>query len=248
MAVDRLIGSFPAAFAVAAVSAQIAYPLCHGTARDDVTVAIVLLFALSSASHALSTRGAAGIAIITTTLAGGFAVEVLGVHTGLPFGRYAYGSTLGPCWMGVPLLLGAAWTMLAWPAALVARRLAPSYVARVLIGAWALASWDVFLDPQMVQDGHWTWRFPSPHLPGVDRVPLTNYAGWLLVSLAVSVVLQSFLSRPVADDRVPLLLYGWTYVGSIVAFTLFLPLAAAAGWGALAMGAVTLPLVLRVRR
>ncbi len=57
-----------------------------------------------------------------------------------------------------------------------------SLVVAVTAGA-ALAAWDVFLDPQMVDAGHWTWADPSPGLPGVAHVPLTNFAGWLLVAV-----------------------------------------------------------------
>jgi putative membrane protein len=240
----------PAVLAVAAVALQLAYPLTHDGTRDGLTVAIVLLFACASASHAVITRKARGVAVVLVTALGGFAVEVLGVHTGFPFGEYAYTSSLGPRLFGVPLLLGAAWTMLAWPAALVARRLVASPAARVVTGAWALASWDLFLDPQMVADGHWHWRDTSPHLPGVATVPLTDYAGWLLVCVAISLVLQGILGRFGGDDAVPVALYLWTYVGSVVALLAFLDLRAAALWGALGMGIVAVPLAatLPVRR
>jgi uncharacterized membrane protein len=239
----------PLVLAIAAVALQIAYPLTHGSTRDHITIAIVLVFAAASASHAVLMRGMrAGGAIVALTLVGGFAVEVLGVHTGFPFGRYSYSSTLGPRLFGVPVVMGAAWTMLAWPAALVARRIASSFTARTLVGAWALASWDLFLDPQMVGDGHWRWHHPSPHLPGVATVPLTNYLGWLLPSLAISLVLQGFLRERLHEDGAPIALYLWTYVGSTLALLAYLDLEAAAMWGALGMGLIAIPLVLRLAR
>ncbi len=246
----RGLSGVVAGAACAAVALQIAYPLTHGSTRDAVTIAVVLTFAAASAAHAVRTLGwLRGGALVLVIMAGGFAVEVLGVHTGVPFGSYAYADSLGPRLFTVPLLLGAAWTMLAWPAAVVARRLAASYLGRVGIGAWALASWDLFLDPQMVADGHWTWSSTAPHLPGVDTVPLTNYAGWLLVSLVVSLLLQAFVPRPIEDDAVPVALYLWTWIGSVVAFLVFLDgLAAAAGWGALGMGLVAVPLVAQLIR
>jgi putative membrane protein len=240
---DRARTVLPLLLAAGAVAGQIAYPLTHGQARDDLTIAIVVLVAAASAAHASLTRGERGVACVLVTAVGGFGVEVLGVHTGFPFGSYGYADTLGPRLWGVPLLLGAAWTMLAWPAALVARRLANSFVARVAVGAWALAAWDVFLDPQMVSARHWTWRHATPHLPGVPHVPLTNYAGWLLVSFALSAALQGILGSSRGDDAVPVALYLWTYVGSIVALLAFLDLRAAALWGALAMGIIVVPLV-----
>lgn len=139
--------------------------------------------------------------------------------------------------------------MFAWPAALAARRLARRYVVRTLIGAWALAAWDLFLDPQMVHEGHWRWRFPSPSLPGVHTVPLTNLAGWVLVSLAISLALQALLrSAAPADDRWPYALLIWTWLSSTLALGAFWGLAAAAGWGALGLGVVAVPLMFRLRR
>jgi putative membrane protein len=234
---------------VATVLAQIAYPLVHGSSRNLLTVVTVCLFAAATVSHAWSSCGArATCLVLLVTLGLGWGAEVCGVHTGFPFGHYTYSDTLGARRWGVPLVVGLAWTMLAWPAALVARRVVAGFGARVVVGAWGLASWDLFLDPQMVAAGHWRWRHPSPHLPGVDSVPLTNYAGWLLVAALISLALQGLLrSRPVTDDRAPLVLFAWTYVSSVLALGVFLHLPAAAAWGALGMGLVALPLALAVR-
>lgn len=229
------------ALLAAGVGLQIAYPLVHGDVRDRLSVLIVAALAGTCVAHAAVTRGPrAAVALLLITAVPGYAVEVLGVHTGLPFGSYRYSSTLGPRLFAVPPVIGLAWTMLAWPAALAARRLVHAPAARVLVGAWALASADLFLDPQQVAAGHWTWRFPAPHLPGVPDVPLTNYAGWLAVALVLSLALQTLTGD--GDDRPMVGLYLWLYVGWIVALAGFLDLAAAAGWGALGMGAVAVPL------
>jgi uncharacterized membrane protein len=231
------------------VLAQILYPLVHGSARDRLTVVIVCLFAAATVAHVWGSWGARAAGLVLAITAGvGFGAEVVGVHTGFPFGHYAYSGTLGARLWGVPVVVGLAWTMFAWPAALVARRVAAGFAARVVVGAWALASWDLFLDPQMVTAGHWRWRDPSPHLPGVGIVPLTNIAGWLLVGALISAALQGLLrSAPVADDRVPIALFAWTYVSSVLALGAFLHLAAAAAWGALGMGLVAVPLAARLR-
>ncbi|HEY2298907.1 MAG TPA: carotenoid biosynthesis protein [Jatrophihabitans sp.] len=237
------VQAVPAVFGIA-VLAQVAYPLTSGAARSALTIAIVLIVAAAALLHALLSRGPrAVITLAVVTVLGGFAVEVVGVHTGVPFGRYHYSDTLGAQLFGVPLVIAFAWSMLAWPAALAARRLCRSFPARVAVGAWALAAWDAFLDPQMVAAGHWTWADPSAHLPGVAHVPLTDYAGWLLVSLAISFGLQSALrSLPDADDRWPVAFYVWTWASSVLALAAFLDLGAAALWGGLAMGVIAVPL------
>jgi putative membrane protein len=246
----RRLQALPALLAALVVGLQIAYPLVHGQARDRLTIAIVAMFAACCVAHTAVSRGrSAAVGLFALTAVPGFAVEVFGVHTSVPFGTYSYDSSLGPRLFGVPLVIGLAWTMLAWPAAIAARRLARGSVARVALGAWALASGDVFLDPQMVAAGHWRWHSPTPHLPGVPTVPLTNYAGWLIVSLVLSVALQALLDQSeTADDRVPIALYLWQYVGWVVALGAFLDLTAAAGWGALAMGTIAVPLALRSLR
>lgn len=243
MADEALIGRTrvaPAALALIVVALQIGYPLTHGDARDELTVLIVAGLAATCLVHAALTRGMPTAAwLLVLTAVPGWAVEALGVHTGFPFGSYTYSTDLGPRPLGAPLLIGLAWTMLAWPAALVARRLVRSRLARVTVGAWALASADLFLDPQQVAAGHWTWRFPSPHLPGVPDVPLTNYAGWLLVAILLSAAVQSIAGD--GDDTVLVGVYLWLYAGWIIALAGFLDLAAAAGWGALGMGIIALP-------
>ncbi|MFZ9133557.1 MAG: carotenoid biosynthesis protein, partial [Gemmobacter sp.] len=65
--------------------------------------------------------------------------------------------SLGAKVLGVPLVVMLAWAMMAYPALLAAQRLARSRVLVTVIGAWLLATWDVFLDSQMVAEGHWEW-------------------------------------------------------------------------------------------
>ena len=237
----------PAVLAIAGVLAQIVYPLVHGEARDVDTIVVVLLIGAACLAHAQRCGVLAPVAAITVL--GGYLVEQLGVHSGFPFGSYRYGRSLGVRLFDVPLVIAFAWPMLAWPAALVARRLATAFWTRVTLGAWALAAWDLFLDPQMVAAGHWHWRHQSPHLPGVDTVPLTNYAGWLGVSLLMSLGLQTVLARrDHSANGIPIPLYLWTWASSTLALAAFLHLGAAAVWGGVGMGSVALPLVVSLSR
>jgi len=229
------------------VLAQIVYPLVHGHARNVDTIVVVVLIGSACLAHAW--RCGVLLPVACITVLGGFAVELLGVHSGFPFGHYRYGSSLGARVGDVPLVIALAWPMIAWPAALIARRLVTSFTARVALGGWALATWDLFLDPQMVAAGHWRWRYPSPHLPGVPTVPLTNYAGWLGVSLLMSWALQRVLDRRDHSPRgIPIPLYIWTWASSTLALAAFLHLGAAALWGGIGMGTVAVPLLASLRR
>lgn len=229
----------------AMVLAQIGYPLTHGDVRARLTVLIVVLGYVASVTHAALTRGArTAVALVLVTTGGGLAVEALGVHTGFPFGHYAYADALGAGLGGVPLVIPLAWTWMAWPALLAAT--AVTTRARPLVAGLGLAAWDLFLDPQMVAEGYWTWSDPHPALPGVPGVPLTNYLGWLAVAIVMMSMLRNVDKTP--DDHPMHALYLWTYASSILAHAAFLGLPASAGWGGLGMGTVALPLAVRLWR
>ena len=236
------------------VLAEIVYPLVGGQARDAVTVVTVLVFFAASISHAGLTRGGRpAAALVVVAVGGGLLAEAIGIRTGWPFGRYDYTGGLGPSLAGVPAVIPLAWAMMAWPAYLVGARLTRTWprprAARVVLAGWALASWDLFLDPQMVAAGHWRWQHPAPGLPGVPGVPLSNYLGWVAISLGLMALLDAVVRDPgEGADAVPLGLYLWTYGSSVLAHAAFFGLAGSAAWGAVGMGLVALPLARSLRR
>ncbi len=244
------LARLPWALGAATVLLEIGYPLVDGRARDLLTVTTVAVFFLASTTHALVWRGARWSALlVAVTAGGGFLVEWVGTRTGRPFGHYSYGGTLGPQLAGVPLVIPLAWTMMAYPALLAARRLTSSAAAGPVVAGWALAAWDLFLDPQMVAAGHWRWSRPGLTLPGIPDVPLSNFAGWLLVAVAMMAALRRWLpDRRPADDRLPQALFLWTWASSILASAAFFGRPAVAGWGGAGMGLVAVPLAVAMRR
>lgn len=237
------------ALSVAVVALQIPYPLVHGDARNLLTVVTVAVFAAASVAHALWSRGLRYTAtLVGVVFVGGFLVEVVGVHTGIPFGRYHYRHDLGASLWGVPLVIPLAWLMMAHPARVVAGRLSSSRWALAAVAAIALASWDIFLDPQMVDAGHWRWSDVRHHLPGVSGVPLSNFAGWLLVALALMLLVQAAapLVATQRRDLEAVALWVWTWLSSALANVAFFHRPAVAAWGFVAMGLVGIPLLRRL--
>ena len=209
--------------------------MAAAAARDRLAVGSVVALFSAAATHALLHRGPAWTGrFLLVTVGGGLAVEVLGVRTGAPFGDYAYTGGLGPALLGVPVVVPLAWAMLAYPCHVAGLRLGH----RVLATGWALASWDLFLDPQMVGDGHWRWYDVSP---GLNGIPLSNHLGWLLVALAMA----ALLPRRPADDRLPLAVLAWTWASCVLANLVFFDRPAVALAGGLAMGVVVLPALAR---
>lgn len=238
----------------AGVALQIAYPLTAGTARGRLTIAIVVVMCAAAVLATASRHGAGrALGALAASSGIGFAAELVGTITHYPFGSYEYTGSLGPSVASVPLIVGLAWAMGALPAYAAASRLTAGrpMLATAAVAALGLAAWDVFLDPQMVADGRWVWAHPRPHLPGVPDVPLTNFAGWLLVAALVGLALAALLPPPAtAPARVEPAeaQFLWVYASSILAHAVFLDLPGSAVWGAAAMGLVAVPLAVRLAR
>jgi carotene biosynthesis associated membrane protein len=238
----------PALLAAATVLLQIAYPLVSGQRRDHVTVVTVVVFFLTSATHALVHRGRRWTGLfILVTVGTGLLAESVGTATGFPFGAYTYADSLGPTLLGVPMVIPLAWSMMAYPSLLVGQRLCRSPWAAAAVGGFALASWDLFLDPQMVAAGHWRWESPRFALPGAPDIPGSNYLGWLVVAVLMAAVLQ-LLPRRARDDRQPAVLFLWTYASSVLANAAFFGRPMTALVGGVGMGLVAVPYAMALRR
>lgn len=238
----------PVVLAAATVLLQVGYPLVSGATQDRLTTATVVVFFFASTSHALVHRGARWAALFVLVTAGfGLLAEAVGTATGVPFGQYDYADSLGPKLLGVPVVIPLAWAMFAYPCLLVGQRLARTAVGAAAVGGAALASWDLFLDPQMVSAGHWQFYDVQASLPGAPGIPLSNYLGWLLVAVVMLGVLQ-LLGRRSADDRVPAVLFLWTYASSVLANAAFFGRPVVALVGGIGMGLVAVPYALSLRR
>jgi uncharacterized membrane protein len=237
--------ALPPVLAGLLVLTAIAYPLTTGSGRDAVSWTIVVLGAALSVVHAGLSRGArTGLGVLVLVAGTAVAFEAVGLATGFPYGRYTYSDALGPTLLGVPFLVPLAWLMMAWPSWVLAERLARPVRAarrpavRVAVAAAVFAGWDVVLDPQMVQAGYWTWAHPRPGLPGIDTVPLTNLAGWLLAGAVLMALLDVLVARAQAADAprigagAPMLALGWMTLGGALAHVGWLDLPGSAAWGA----------------
>jgi uncharacterized membrane protein len=252
--------ALPIALAVLLVLTSIAYPLTSGAGRDAVSWTIVVLGAGLSVSHGGLSRGAAvGLRLLLLVAGTAVAFEAIGLATGFPYGRYEYSAALGPTVLGVPFLVPLAWLMMAWPSWILADRLTRRVRAsrrnavRVVLAAAVFAGWDVVLDPQLVQAGYWTWTHPSPGLPGIPTVPLTNVAGWLLAGVVVMTLIHLMVVRasspgaPRIGDAAPLVAIAWMTLGGALAHAGWLGLPGSAAWGAVLAAPVLAALVVQRR-
>lgn len=124
----------------------------------------------------------------------GFLVELLGSKTGIPFGPYAYTAVLQPQLMGVPAAMFCAWVILiAYVKAILARIGRIGWPA-ILAGAAWMTAIDLAIDPVATAAlDFWRWSSSGPYY----AIPLSNFAGWFLVS---AVLLASGGRAKVAGD------------------------------------------------
>jgi uncharacterized membrane protein len=149
--------------------------------------AVFVLFALT---HCIALEGvkrtAAFFAIAAVV---SYAMEEVGVRTGLVYGAYHYSDLLGAKLGHVPIIIPLAWFMMIYPSWMVARKLlegvdtrsVPGLTALAAIAALVMTAWDVVMDPGMAAAGNWIWENGGAYF----GVPRRNYLGWLLTTFLV---------------------------------------------------------------
>lgn len=126
-------------------------------------------------------------------LGAGYLIEFAGTHTGVIFGKYAYGEILQPVFGGVPVAMSFAWTGMLLAAHGVVDRLLrnrqPTWLERSLAVAAAMVLFDLLLEQVAVSLHYWRWA-------GVS-VPFRNYVAWFVMSLMAAGI--GFRSRILPD-------------------------------------------------
>ncbi|MSW74326.1 MAG: carotenoid biosynthesis protein [Actinobacteria bacterium] len=229
-----------------AIVLQISYPLLDGEALRIVTISTVYWSAGAMALHALLAYGLKyAYRYLGATVIFAFLIELMGVKTGWPFGTYSYDASLGRTLAGVPFVVPFAWVMMAHPLLVAARRVSGSWV--FLYGGFALAAWDLFLDPQMVSAGRWHWTFTGAHVPFQPEIPLSNAFGWLLAGMALMAILNQILPRDRRRDSASFgatdFYLAWTYFAGIVSNVFFFSRPGVALIGGICFGAIWIPYV-----
>ncbi|MEV0625155.1 carotenoid biosynthesis protein [Nonomuraea wenchangensis] len=225
------------AVGLAALAAMVALQVASGISAEPVrfTGIVVAVLAVSAIGFAAAGWGARRtLAAFGAVVAAGYAAEAVGVRTGFPFGEYHYTGLLWPQLGGVPVVVALAWGGMGLAAYGVAAAVATGG-PRIAVGAFALTAWDLFLDPQMVGLGLWTWAEQGAY----RGIPLTNFAGWLLVSALVMLLLERILGGGPRPSRGLAGVYTTMAVMETVGFAAVFqppdPLVAAAG--GMSMGA-----------
>jgi putative membrane protein len=135
-------------------------------------VNIMLALAAALTFHKKWTPAFGGAALIIAL--GGYCVEVAGVHTGVVFGHYHYGPTLGFSVWGVPLILAVNWFFLVYATRSLAQSWLKDPLLLSLLAAALMTGYDFILEPVAVRYHFWSWD------QGI--IPAQNYLAWFIIS------------------------------------------------------------------
>lgn len=115
----------------------------------------------------------------------GFLVEVAGVNTGVIFGEYVYGRTLGIKLWNTPLMIGVNWLLLIYSAWVLTGFITSNPFLRYGLGGLAMVMYDVILEPVAIRLDMWNWHG--------ETIPLQNYFAWFVMSVILLVILDKSL-------------------------------------------------------
>lgn len=104
----------------------------------------------------------------------GFIIEIIGVKTGLIFGKYAYGNALGYKLFNVPLIISINWAMLICSGIIVVSRIFTNKIIVLVAAAILVTGIDLLIE--QVAPKLDFWQFEG-RLPG-----LQNYLSWIGVA------------------------------------------------------------------
>jgi len=192
---------FPAVGAVmllASAEGLLPDPLAFNPFLVLLGVAVMRVPLVSGVAPLLDRRAGVALgALVTYT----YAVEYTGAETGLPYGEFSYGVSLGPMLGPIPYALPLFFIPLVLNSYLLCLLVlgdrARSLPVRLLAVSATVVAVDLVLDPAAVALGFWSFAEGSYY-----GVPLMNYAGWVLSAVVATVLVDIAFDGPELLDRV----------------------------------------------
>lgn len=117
----------------------------------------------------------------------GFIVELIGVKTGLIFGNYEYGKTLGVKLFDIPLVIGVNWLALAYLSGICTEKIGQNwhFILKSLVSSFIMLCLDFFIEPVAMKYDFWQWEG--------GEVPMQNYLGWLICGFLLHLIWNKML-------------------------------------------------------
>lgn len=117
----------------------------------------------------------------------GYFFEVLGVKTGLVFGEYHYGRSLGYALLGVPLVISLNWAFLISCGIVISKSVSANAFVKALCSAVLISLIDLLIEQTAARLDFWYFKNGG--------AGIHNFIGWFLISFIASFLLQKYLSN-----------------------------------------------------
>jgi len=111
----------------------------------------------------------------------GFIVEVVGVNTGIIFGEYTYGKTLGLTFFGTPLVMGINWINLSLASFGIISFFTDKKNLLIILSSLLMVFFDFIIEPIAINLDFWSWEYIT--------VPVHNYFGWFFCAIIAQLLI-----------------------------------------------------------
>ena len=111
----------------------------------------------------------------------GFFFELIGVKTGILFGEYSYGDTLGFKVLNIPLVIGLNWAVLSLATYSLFSHFLNNKYMLIIFSSLSMVLLDLIIEPVAIKFSFWSWSTTS--------VPIQNYIMWFFISIIMHIIL-----------------------------------------------------------
>ncbi len=149
----------------------------------------------------------------------GYFIEVIGSQTGLLFGNYSYGETLGFKIFNTPVVIGCSWLLLSVTNAntvewifeyLLKKNIRPNGISaknikifKSMLAASLMVLLDLLIEPVAIKFNFWNWKN--------NHIPNSNYFFWFVFSFLFQMTFFSFNHEKSSKSMIFLLALQWIF-------------------------------------
>lgn len=162
--------------------AGISFPASSSLFLKLVPLALLLSFAALLLLHPYSFEPKT-ILVFGAIYLGGFIVEAVGVNTGLIFGHYQYGESLGPKIFQTPLMIGINWLLLVYLTSSLLETSDFRPAVKIVFASGMMLIYDLVLEQMAPVMDMWSWAG--------NQVPLQNYLAWFSLAVIFHVLIKT---------------------------------------------------------
>jgi bisanhydrobacterioruberin hydratase len=134
----------------------------------------LFVFGLLAVYPVLKSSGTRMVLWMAVTLIATFALEAVGTATGVIFGPYTYGPTLGLSLFHVPVVIAFNWLIVILAALILSGSLFQNSFLTALTAGGIATIFDFILEPVAITLDYWRWDG--------GRIPVQNYIAWFVIA------------------------------------------------------------------